>query len=1551
MRKFFRIFKHILITLVIVLAALYALLYTIISLPSVQEKIKTKGENILTETIGVPLSINRIEFSPFNRIELFGVIIPDQKGDTLLSANKIGVGIDLSRLIGEKQICLNNVQLFGADARINRNTPDSATNLQFIIDAFKPQEPKEKKPLDLRISSVLIRRSKVRYDVISQPHKGDSIFDSNHIAVNDITASISLKALTNDSIDVHIKRLSCKEQSGLIVERLGLRAQANRQKATISEFALRLPNSLINTDIATLDWSRMGKIAQIADSATFTLGLNNTHITLSDIAPLVPTLANFDTPIELKCRINGTLNNLNANNIMLSMGDNAIDFFTQGSVHNLLNNDSISFNCNPIRLETTNNGASLLAENLGIKSKHIQDILRNLGITTFNGRVAGNTSDITTYGQLHCGIGALEADIKMHSDTSRNILRCQGRLDSDGINLAQILGEKSRIGLVVFNLELGGELSNGSLRRAQVDGSIDRVDYNTYSFNDIIVDAEYDKKRFSGIVQLNDDNGYVNADGTLHLDKDNAYADIEVICDNLDLAALNLVPQAEGNRLSFYLDANYTGIIDNANGYIHFDDITYGNYEQQIHFDNLAIDATNENGTQHISLTSDYLNGKITGSYSFATLLHTLQNMATPLLPSLIPPSDALQQPTENDINIALTLAPYIEMSQVLKLPFTLTDTAYIDGFINESLQKAQVNLRAPNIWMGKTHLENMSASLFYLNKQLELMLQTDMKNAKDVTTTLTLDGNVTNDRVNIGVDWDSDASSNYDGQLALQSLIQRNKQDNKSIDINIDILPTDFCINDTVWNIKPAKIFIHNKDIAIQDIEISRPSQHIRIGGNVSENISDTLHVDLKDVSLDYIFETLNINYVTFGGRATGRVDAANLYSKSPHISTHNNLYIKDFSYNEASFGDLSIFSRLDVEEMGIILQGTITNKRGNESYVDGCIYPTRDSLSIAFDVDHVPLKFIHPFVAQIFDEIEGEASGKVVLEGNFARIYLYGDAYAHNFTFGIPFLNTRYHVSDSVHFDTDRIYFNNVVATDDYGNTAKADGEIKHKYFAQLDYDIQIYDTDRLLVFNLPREKSPMFYGTVYASGRAEIGGNDFRTDIGVYMTTDPNSTFTFALTNTTNAIDYQFLTFTNKRMVSQESEVETMSKADSLVMANNTKIEKSMVEQRPPALLNLMVEANITPDVDFTLVMNEMTGDKLRATGEGLLRLEYNTADLEINMHGPITINKGTYNFSIEDIITRDFKINEGSSVTFRGNPLNAQLDINATYSLQANLSDLDNSFANDTELTRSTVPVNTILHIQGDLMKPDLNFSIELPTQSADMASKLNSLISTEDMMNRQIIYLLAFNQFFTPEYNTVQNSNNDFTSMAASTLSSSLGALLGQIDENWNISPKVRSELGDFSDLEVDLFLSSQLLNDRLIFNGNFGYRDSRYSSTNFIGDFDIEYLLTKNGNLRVKGYSHFNDRNYSIRTAVTTQGLGLMFKRDFDSWRSLFGIKKKKDSPRSEETEEATEQPTTEEVITNSKTTTSEESHTDGTAPDTEVRRDSSDISIKAPLQ
>lgn len=1508
MRKFFRIIKRIFQISVLTLGTLYALVYIIISLPTVQNKMRAKGEKLLAETLEVPVEITRIEFSPFNRIELFDVTLPDVEGDTLLYAKKIGASIDVGTLIANGDIRLRNIQLFGLDVHITRPNPTSPTNLQFIIDAFKPKEKREPKPIDLAISTALIRRSKVRYDVLSEPQKEPGCFDANHIAAEDLTANLSIKVLDSDSLNAHIKRLSFKEQSGLQVDQLALRVEGNHNGATLSQFSLQLPQSQLSTRQATVKWGEMQKIEQFTDSAYITLDISDSQIILSDIAPLAPALRQFHSPINLACHIEGYVNDLHIENLSLDMEQGAAKFNTTATVSNLLCRDSMYINFNPIRIETSENGASIIGENLNIQDSQVQQILHNLGRVTFNSRLSGFLSELEAIATLNSNIGDIDADVSLGTNSTFSDIQCRAHIGTAGIDFASILGKQSPLGMVVFDIDLDGSVNNNKLRKAQVNGNINRIEYNNYNYTDITLNGKLLNNRYSGNIQLNDPNGLIDINAIMQLNGPKTLSDIQISCQEVDLAAFNLVPQSKGNKLSFKIDAQAEGNTpDNINGYVHINDVIYGNEEEELVWNSLLAEVQNDTFPQQVLIQSDYINGAIKGEYKTSTLLQTLTELIHPVVPSLIPAPKKRDKTTSyNNFEWYLNFKPNVQMAQMLKLPFTLTDTACIDGYVYDAQQQANLRIKAPNIWLGKTHMEQMSADVKQQDGTLDVAVQTDVINhLKEFSTTWCVNANAHNDQIGVGINWNSDTEATFRGDIKLDALLSPNKENNKKIDVAIDVLPTNVILNDTVWDIKPADISIKNKDIAVNRLEVSRPGQHIYIDGKLSENAGDTLHVDLQDVNVDYIFETLNIDYVTFGGNATGRVNVADIYSKTPHIATQN-LDIREFSYNDAVFGNLSILGVFDLSDMSILLKGFITNKRGQESIVDGYIFPTQDSLSIAFDVDHIPLKFINPFVGQILTDIEGEASGDIVLEGNFARIYIYGDAYAYNFSFGVPFINTRYNLTDSVHFTQDQIRFSNITVYDEYGNKAKARGELNHKYFTQLEYDINIYDTDNMHVFNVPHTPGAMFYGNIFGSGDVAIKGNDYRTDIAVKMTTDRNSVFTYALTNTMSAMDYPFLSFTNKREPKKPVVESAISQIDSTVIVNNMIVLKAKKPTVPLNTLYLTLEANITPAADITLVMNEMTGDEMKANGEGVLRMEYNTATNEVMMFGSIEIERGSYNFSIEDIIRRNFTINSGSSVLFQGNPMNAQLDIDATYSLQANLADLDESFATDSELTRTTVPVNTKLLIQGDLMKPDIGFDIELPTLSADMESKMRSIVSTDEMMTRQIIYLLALNRFFTPEYNSgsQSNSNNELSAMTTSVLSSSLGSLMGQFSENWNISPNLRSEQGDFTDLEVDLYLSSQLLDNKLIFNGNIGYRDSRYSSTNFIGDFDIEYLLNESGTLRLKGYNHFNDRNYSMRTALTTQGIGLMYKHDFNSWSNFFEFYKRRKPAVEEEEEE-----------------------------------------------
>ena len=302
---------------------------------------------------------------------------------------------------------------------------------------------------------------------------------------------------------------------------------------------------------------------------------------------------------------------------------------------------------------------------------------------------------------------------------------------------------------------------------------------------------------------------------------------------------------------------------------------------------------------------------------------------------------------------------------------------------------------------------------------------------------------------------------------------------------------------------------------------------------------------------------------------------------------------------------------------------------------------------------------------------------------------------------------------------------------------------------------------------------------------------------------------------------------------------------------------------------------------------------------------MRMLYQSANNDLGIWGKYIVQSGSYRFTLQDIIIKDFTIKEGSEIQFDGDPYGVKTTLSAYYATNANLSDLDESFLQDKEVARTNVPVHAVMNVDGDIRQPSISFDLEFPTLTQDTYRKVRSIVSTDDMLNRQIIYLLALNRFYTPDYmNTTKGS--ELFSVASSTIAGQLGNMLGKLSDNWSIAPNLRSDRGDFSDVEVDLALNSRLLNNRLIFNGNFGYRDKALNNNQFIGDFDIEYLLNKRGTWRLKAYNRYNDRNYYVRTAQTTQGVGIMFRRDFDSFLSFLRKKKKKTETESNDTTSTT---------------------------------------------
>jgi hypothetical protein len=190
----------------------------------------------------------------------------------------------------------------------------------------------------------------------------------------------------------------------------------------------------------------------------------------------------------------------------------------------------------------------------------------------------------------------------------------------------------------------------------------------------------------------------------------------------------------------------------------------------------------------------------------------------------------------------------------------------------------------------------------------------------------------------------------------------------------------------------------------------------------------------------------------------------------------------------------------------------------------------------------------------------------------------------------------------------------------------------------------------------------------------------------------------------------------------------------------------------------------------------------------------------------------------------------------------------------------------------------------------LFNPIMKFAIELPQSDESVQSQVNSMIYTEEMLMRQIIYLLVFNRFYTPEYlqNTQNVGLNETYSLLSSTLTGQINSWLSKLTDVFTMGFNFRTDgEGETASQEYEANFQIHPIN-QLIINGNFGYRYNDLSNRPFFGDLDVEYLLTENGKLRAKAYTHTVDK-YSLRQANTVQGVGFVFKHDFN-----WGDRKKK---------------------------------------------------------
>ena len=1487
------------VTIVVLLVVAYGALYLALSMPYFQNKIKAVGERELSEFLGTNVTIDGISISPFNQVVLTGVNIPDQTDGDLINVDKLGAGVSLYDLIINRKLVFTFAEVNGLHGHVTRPDKDSPTNLQFIIDKLKPKPGKPPKPYDIKIQHAILRNCDISYDVLSEPNKAPGVFDPNHLHATDLVADLSFPRIKNNDFVIDLKHLAVNEKNGLQVKNVSGLFSVTDKSASFRDLIVDLPGTHLAPADATFNYTSLSNAVNEIKQQPLTLDMTDNYVTLADFKTFVPKLEQWVDPVHFTVDAVATRDNIDVRNLKVNAQNGNILLDLAGTFTNFRTPKVMDFDVRHIDLKATRSEISRLTHTLAKLSPKAQEIVDKCGSVHLVGNAKGNPSNLTADAKLDTDLGNVALNGSYNTDGhAKNI---DAHVSSNGFNLGRALSKEDLLGMVAMDVDVDASLLADKNIVGNINGNVDHIDLKGYRYHNITANVDVDHKNYSGTVAINDPNGKVDLNGDFTLDGPNSSYAFDLVAKGVNFAKLNLTNKYPANALNVNMTASITGNnISNMAGHVKVDDMSFTNSEtgKGFHVNNLVVDAGESDGVKRLTIDTDFLHGNVEGHYNFASLVPAFKSIASKCFPQFMsghtPPSTG-----NNNFTFNIEVDPNDEfenyIASYVKLPVKLAYKATIDGYFNETNKELAVDVDMPYLIQGNRLIQGTKVHVGKDSNDdnVTLTAQTIFPSDKG-NLAVNIDANAINDGVDANLNWVLNRPTDYHGNVSLSAQLRRDL--NGKFMTAVDINPTEVVINDGVWNVNEGHLEYRNGVIDVEEIRGSRGDQYVKIAGKVSRDPNDMLTVALNDIRLDYIFETLKINHVTFGGIATGEFQLADLFSKSPRLSTEN-LHVEDMTYNGAHMGNGDIKSSFDVENTAVKLNCDLTQKNGLHTYINGEIFAAADSLNIEFVANKANVEFMKPFMAAFTDEVHGEVSGRAVLFGNFKTVDLYGDVYADDLSLKIGYTNVTYHCTDSVHIEPGLIDFKNITITDRDHHTAKLNGWLRHDAFHNPEFNFTVTDAKGLLVYDISPAMNPDWYGTVYGNGTAIIAGEPGEVRIGVNMETDAKSKFTFVLSDTEVANEYNFITFRDRDKKDEPpvAVVDTVkSHYDELPDEVKNMLARKTVTnvQQPsaPTRFTIDLQTDITPEAEIVLVMDPVGGDRIRAFGSGNLRLNYNSIDDSFDMFGKYTLEKGSYNFTLQDIIIKEFTIRNGSTISFNGNPYNANLDINAVYSLNANLSDLDNSFSTDRDINRTNVPVNAILKVKGDISEPTLSYDLEFPSLTSDAYSKIKSVISTDEMMTQQIIYLLALNRFYTPDYMQSTKNNNEFTSVASSTISSQISSILGQLSDNWRISPNLRSNKGDFSDVEVDLALSSQLLNNRLIFNGNFGYRDNTYNTrnSNFIGDFDLEYLLNRKGTIRLKAYNHFNDQNYYVRNAMTTQGVGVVFKHDFDR---LFGKK------------------------------------------------------------
>ena len=546
--------------LIILTLVFYFGIIVVLNVPFIQRQLSAYATRELSQLFQTEVTIGNVNLGLLNRLIIQNVSLKDREGEDMLKISRFSVKFDISPLL-HGQIRISSIQLFGLNAQIRRNTPDSPPNLQFLIDALSPKDTvRKEKNIDMRINTVLIRRGQLSYDVLSAAQTPGK-FNASHVKIENLSATLALKALLKDSLNAQIRRMSFNEQSGFQLKRLSAKLSANRKSMQLSDLLIGLPDTEIAID--TL-WAASQDTLRLIPPGTDTRykGRIDASVTPADLCAFVPALKHFHDPLLLRLAAEGEGGRMRCTELSVSNADKQLHIEAEATV-NAENTSRPPYLFGKVsEVSVSQKGFDWLLHNLTGRN-NTPDIVKRLGFLKFEGDISGFPNQLTTYGDFRTAAGNLRANITMHRDTLTRMRSYSGRLTSQNIDLGKLLNKENTFGKTAFDIELEGFKYQNNRPESYIKGTIASLEYNQYNYQNISLDGQYKPGGFKGKLAMDDENGLIEINGQFVTEQQTPDFNLRAVVRNFRPNKLHLTKKYEDTDISLNLTADF-----NSGGYV-----------------------------------------------------------------------------------------------------------------------------------------------------------------------------------------------------------------------------------------------------------------------------------------------------------------------------------------------------------------------------------------------------------------------------------------------------------------------------------------------------------------------------------------------------------------------------------------------------------------------------------------------------------------------------------------------------------------------------------------------------------------------------------------------------------------------------------------------------------------------------------------------------------------------------------------------------------------------------------------------------------------------